>query len=162
MSSNVFYVIKLIKKTMVGNPPSEAHVAKKQTATLIVVPSGLVSLTPDYSNFSDSYQKSQWLGEIKQHISELGENTAIYKGSAEDNTLTRLKNSDVVLTTYCELAHSILQPDPKTVQRWKKDNKIDLFAARLIFFRETCLSSRETRLFNISSTTAKFESWLLD
>jgi hypothetical protein len=67
------------------------------------------------------------LREIKQHVTALGQNVMIYKRSAEDNSATRLRNSDVVLTTYWELANSIPQPPKKLIQDWIKDDKIDLF-----------------------------------
>jgi len=50
----------------------------------------------------------------------------IFKSSAEDNTATRMKNSDIVLTTYWELFNSIGYPSKETIRQWTKNEKLDL------------------------------------
>lgn len=49
-----------------------------------------------------------------------------FKSALEDNSATRLKSNDIVLTTYWELCQSLPNPDRKTVLEWETD-KLDSF-----------------------------------
>lgn len=49
-----------------------------------------------------------------------------FKSSLEDNSTTRLKQNDIVLTTYWELMQSLPNPDKKLVAAWVAA-ELDLF-----------------------------------
>lgn len=72
-------------------------------------------------------QRSQWFREIRLHAPSLGENVMQFKSALEDNTATRLKSNDIVLTTYWELCQSYPNPGKKLVAEWE-EQKLDLFA----------------------------------
>ncbi|KAG4444481.1 hypothetical protein IFR05_000072 [Cadophora sp. M221] len=99
--------------TIIANPPTPEQIAKNIKTTLIIVPSSL---------------RSQWFREFKVHAPSLGENVMQFKSALEDNTATRLKSNDIVLTTYWELCQSYPNPGKKTVAEWE-EKKLDLFAA---------------------------------
>ncbi|KAF4627636.1 hypothetical protein G7Y89_g10521 [Cudoniella acicularis] len=93
-----------------GNPPAKEHIDKNQKATLVVGPSSI---------------KSQWYSEIWRHTPQLYETTTIYQSSAADNTLTKLTNSAIVLTTYWELFNSMPSPPKALIDAWKADKNVD-------------------------------------
>ncbi|KAH7409282.1 hypothetical protein BKA64DRAFT_720586 [Cadophora sp. MPI-SDFR-AT-0126] len=70
--------------------------------------------------------RSQWLREIRKHAPELGDSVMQFKAADPDNSATRLKMNDIVLTTYWEMCQSLPNPDKKTVESWKADN-LNLF-----------------------------------
>jgi hypothetical protein len=74
------------------------------------------------------HQRGQWLAEIKKHAPILGENTMQFRSADEDNTLTRLKSNDIVLTTYWELCQSLPQPPKKLLEEWR-NNEVNEFGA---------------------------------
>ncbi len=100
---------------------------KNEKTTLIVVPSNLVNFRVS-SNFHGltALQRTQWLREIKYHAPVLGENVMQFRSALEDNSATRLKSNDIVLTTYWEVCQSLPNPDRRTVLQWETD-KLDLF-----------------------------------
>ncbi|KAL5317581.1 hypothetical protein ACEPPN_014677 [Leptodophora sp. 'Broadleaf-Isolate-01'] len=98
--------------TAIANPPTPEQIAKNIKTTLIIVPSSL---------------RSQWFREIRLHAPSLGENVMQFKSALEDNTATRLKSNDIVLTTYWELCQSYPNPGKKLVAEWE-EQKLDLFA----------------------------------
>jgi hypothetical protein len=67
--------------------------------------------------------------EIKNHAPVLGENVMQFKSADEDNTVTRLKTNDIVLTTYWELCQSLPQPPKKLVEEWNSDKRVNVFQA---------------------------------
>ncbi|KAH7336328.1 P-loop containing nucleoside triphosphate hydrolase protein [Rhexocercosporidium sp. MPI-PUGE-AT-0058] len=97
--------------TIIANPPTPEQIAKNIKTTLIIVPSSL---------------RNQWLREIKLHAPSLGENVMQFKSALEDNTVTRLKSNDIVLTTYWELCQSYPNPGRNVVAEWE-EAKLDLF-----------------------------------
>ncbi|PVH88776.1 hypothetical protein DL98DRAFT_622343 [Cadophora sp. DSE1049] len=96
--------MKLTAKTILANPPTPEHIARNEKTTLIIVPSSL---------------RSQWLREIKKHAPELGQSVMQFKSADPDNSATRLKMNDIVLTTYWEMCQSLPSPNKKTVESWK-------------------------------------------
>lgn len=52
-----------------------------------------------------------------------------FRSADEDNTLTRLKSNDIVLTTYWELCQSLPQPPKKLLEDWRRDKKVNEFDA---------------------------------
>lgn len=57
----------------------------------------------------------------------------VFRAANEDNTITRLKSSDIVLTTYWELMKSLPSSPKKIVKMWeqlaKEDNSFDMVGA---------------------------------
>jgi hypothetical protein len=58
-----------------------------------------------------------------------------FVGSNEDNSIQRITDCDVVLTTFSELMRSIPWPDKKTLARWK-NQKLNRLAATKIYIEE--------------------------
>jgi hypothetical protein len=50
-----------------------------------------------------------------------------FRSSNEDNTATRLKSNDIVLTTYWELFHSLPQPPKQLLEAWRDNKNVNEF-----------------------------------
>jgi len=78
--------------------------------------------------FANEIQKNQGWREINKHAPDLGQRSMVYESNRIDNSVPRLSQNEVVVTTYSELVKSLPQPDPQTVQSWR-DSKLDVVAA---------------------------------
>jgi hypothetical protein len=50
-----------------------------------------------------------------------------FRSADEDNTVTRLKSNDIVLTTYWELCQSLPQPPKNLLEEWRQDKDVNEF-----------------------------------
>ncbi|KAL3423956.1 SNF2 superfamily protein [Phlyctema vagabunda] len=88
--------------TMVGNPPTERDKRQGRKATLLVLPSAVIS---------------QWETEIRKHVKEsVFPRILHYKASKKIPFIT-LCDQDIVLCSYAEVMNSFPYPDATALQR---------------------------------------------
>ncbi|TGO11526.1 hypothetical protein BTUL_0107g00100 [Botrytis tulipae] len=83
---------------MVGNPPTEEDRKRRVTATLIVVPSSVIS---------------QWLEEIRNHVHEKAFPKVMQYKASMNIPENVLKDLDIVVTSYTEVMKQFPFPDRK-------------------------------------------------
>ena len=83
---------------MVGNPPTEEDTKRGVTATLIVVPSSVIS---------------QWLEEIRNHVYEKAFPKVMQYKASMNIPEAVLKDLDIVVTSYTEVMKQFPFPDRK-------------------------------------------------
>ena len=133
--------LRLILQTMVANRP-KPDTPKAERSTLIVVPASLVSNSLGFLLYYNWIPVSlcQWEKEIDRHAGigegELFERFTVFKQSKRD-TIIRIRECDIVLTSYWELSNSCVFPkretmrnltkklkdNPKAIEEWIEDNR---------------------------------------